>query len=484
MDKELLQLKPAAIWKNFVALNAVPRPSKEEQRVIEFICNFGKSLGLPTEQDEVGNVLIRKTGSRGKEGKAPVVLQSHLDMVHQKNSDTPFDFKTEGIKMMIDGDWVKARGTTLGADNGIGVASMMAILESKELEHPPLEALFTVDEETGMSGAKGLSPDFLKGKRLLNLDTEEDDEIDIGCAGGLDITAQRSYTSEKTAYGFMGAIIRVKGLQGGHSGMDINRGLANANLVMNRVLLECTDTIGIRLSVLDGGGLRNAIPRESWSMFSYDPKMKAQLERLVADLEKQIKQEYSAQEPGLRIILESCATPSDWLPLPVQEDLLQSLDKAPNGVYTMSKAIEGNVESSNNIARVNAGKGEISIGCLARSSEETSKMALAGKLTEIFEEKGFEVSFSGEYPGWQPNPDSRLLNLLTERYKELFGEDPRVVACHAGLECGIIGEKYKEMDMISFGPTIRGAHSPDERVQISSVRKFWKLLIDLLERME
>lgn len=483
MNESIAALEPKNVWKNFRDLNAVPRPSKKEERVIAFMIEFGESLGLETTRDTVGNVIIRKPASKGMENRPMVTLQSHLDMVHQKNSGTNFNFDEEGIQMKVDGDWVRAEGTTLGADNGMGVAAIMALLESTEVSHPPLEALFTIDEETGMTGAKGLQPGTLKGEILLNLDTEEDDEIDIGCAGGVDVEASCNYIEEQTPVGSIGLELKVYGLQGGHSGMDIDKGLGNANKILNRVLLQAGKTTKFRIATIDGGGLRNAIPRESRAVLSIDPDHREQLKDAVSGIAKEIRQEFRVREPNLEIELLSIGVPRQVMDVATQAALLRCIAAAHNGVYTMSAAFEGLVESSNNIARVKVDSGQVHIGCLTRSSVESVKWQLADALQATFELGGCQVSFSGEYPGWMPNPESEILEVARQRYQELFREEPKVIACHAGLECGIISSVFPEMDMISFGPTIRGAHSPDERVSISSVQKFWNYLTDLLSHI-
>ena len=480
MNQNILSLEPKTVWKHFTALNAVPRPSKKEERVIAFIKSFGSDLGLETVQDTIGNVIIRKAATPGMEDRKTVVLQSHLDMVHQKNASTDFDFSTQGIQMYIDGDWVKAKGTTLGADNGLGVATIMAILESTELDHPALEALFTIDEETGMTGAMGLEAGVLKADILLNLDTEEDDEIGVGCAGGIDVTASRSYVLEPTPQSALAYTITVKGLQGGHSGMDIHKGLGNANKLMARLLCDGFDKYGLRVSRIDGGGLRNAIPRECFALLVVDMVHQTNFERATTALIFAIENEYSSFEPGLSIVLNSCELPETVMELEVQQPLLKSLQAAHNGVYRMSPDIDGLVETSNNVARVMVDNGQCSIGCLTRSSVDSSKKDLSQALKSTFELAGFAVEFSGEYPGWTPNMQASILKVLTDLYKDLFNSAPRVAACHAGLECGILGTHYPEMEMISFGPNIKGAHSPDERLQISSVQKFWVFIKAIL----
>ncbi|MGB5428796.1 aminoacyl-histidine dipeptidase, partial [Eudoraea sp.] len=470
MNKEIEQLEPTRIWNNFSKLNAVPRPSKKEEKVIEFILNFGRSLQLETFEDEVGNVIIRKEASSGMEDRKPITLQSHLDMVHQKNSETDFNFDTQGIEMYIDGDWVRARGTTLGADNGMGVAAIMSLLESQDIQHPPLEALFTIDEETGMTGAMGLKGGVLKGQILLNLDTEDDDEIDIGCAGGIDITATRDYEEETVPKDYIAYVISVKGLHGGHSGMDIHRGFGNANKIMNRLLYKSTEAFGIGVSQITGGSLRNAIPRESFATIVLKAKLKEDFEVKINDWAQDIKNENSFIETKLEIKLDKIEMPAKMMEKTTQDKILRAVYGAHNGVYGMSAAIPDLVETSNNIAKIEVKSGKIRIGCLTRSSVDTAKIDLANSLKSVFELADCKVTLSGEYPGWNPNPNSEILEVLKNQYDILFNEKPKVVACHAGLECGILGKNYPEIDMISFGPTIKGAHSPDERVSISSVK--------------
>ena len=484
MSQEIRNLEPKPLWNKFADLNAVPRPSKKEERVIEFIKNFGTSLGLETFEDEIRNVIIRKPATPGMENRKPIVLQGHLDMVHQKNNDTTFDFDTQGIDMYVDGDWVRARGTTLGADNGLGVAMIMSILESTTIKHPAIEALFTIDEETGMTGALNLKGGVLHGEILLNMDTEEDDEIDIGCAGGIDVTATRGYAEEETPEGSVGYTITVKGLQGGHSGMDIHKGLGNANKIMNRLLFDGFENFGLQIAEISGGSLRNAIPRESIANViiaeMYDEAFVFDMQEVIGD----IKTEFKTTEPNLTIeIVKNDLVPAKVMDLGVQEGLLRAIYAAHNGVYRMSADMEDLVETSNNIARVIVKDGHISIQNLTRSSVETSKMDLANALRSAYELFGCEVEFGGSYPGWTPNVNSEILEVLTSIYERQNGQQPKVVACHAGLECGILGTNYPNMDMISFGPTIHGAHSPDERASITSSQKFWKFVIEILENI-
>ncbi|MAM20028.1 MAG: aminoacyl-histidine dipeptidase [Christiangramia sp.] len=482
MNEEIRALEPKALWNKFADLNAVPRPSKKEERVIEFIKMFGENLNLDTQVDEVGNVVIRKPATSGMENRQKVVLQAHLDMVHQKNNDTDFDFSSQGIDMYVDGDWVRAKGTTLGADNGLGVASMMAILESNSIEHPAIEALFTIDEETGMTGAKGLSPDLLSGDILLNLDTEEDDEIGIGCAGGVDVTAKRNYEQESIPANSEVYTIQVKGLQGGHSGMDIIKGLGNANKLMNRLLNTGLQS-GLRIAEIDGGGLRNAIPRESLAIVTITSEGKTEILKALETEAENIQLEYRTLEPNLSVEITKSGDARKVIAEKAQKEIVLALAAAHNGVYRMSPEITGLVEASNNIANVTIKDGKAEIKCLTRSSVESSKDDLAASLRAAFELAGFDVSLSGEYPGWAPNRDSAILKTLDGIYQDMFHEQADIAACHAGLECGIIGSHYPKLDMISFGPTIRGAHSPDERASISSSQKYWKFLLEVLKNI-
>ncbi|WP_431167555.1 aminoacyl-histidine dipeptidase [Tenacibaculum halocynthiae] len=483
MNSEIRNLEPKTVWNHFSDLNAVPRPSKKEERVIQFMVDFGKKLNLETMVDNVGNVIIRKPASAGMENRKTIVMQSHLDMVHQKNADTVFDFDTEGIKMIVEGDWVKADGTTLGADNGLGVASIMAVLSSSDIAHPAIEALFTIDEETGMTGAMGLEGGILKGEILLNLDTEEDDEIGMGCAGGVDITATRNYTEEATPENTTSFEISVTGLNGGHSGMDIHKGLGNANKIMNRLLFDGFTNFGLRVSEINGGSLRNAIPRESFATVVIDSVSKEPFLYELNELINNIKAEFSSLEKNLSIELKEVTSPKNVMDLGVQEGLIKSVYASLNGVYRMSPDIENLVETSNNVARVIVKDGAIKIGCLTRSSSETNKWDLANSLRATFELAGFDVELSGSYPGWLPNVNSEILKTVTDLYIKLHNEKPHVAACHAGLECGILGQNYPEMDMVSFGPNIRGAHSPDERAQISSTQKYWAFLLEILKNI-
>ncbi len=482
MNEEIRNLEPKALWNKFADLNAVPRPSKKEERVIAFMKDFGKILNLETIEDEVGNVIVRKPATHGMENRKAIVLQSHLDMVHQKNNDTDFDFDKQGIEMHVDGDWVRAKGTTLGADNGLGVATIMAILESKTIEHPAIEALFTIDEETGMTGAMGLKGGLLKGEILLNLDTEEDDEIGVGCAGGVDVTANKKYTLAEKPQNAETYQIKVKGLNGGHSGMDIIKGLGNANKLMNRILLSLDENIS--LIKLNGGSLRNAIPRESVAFVYVTSEAKPKAFDLFENAKNDIIDEYKSLEKNLNITFEKITDLTEKaMNFKDQKQFFQTIAAAHNGVYRMSPDIDNLVETSNNIAKITLENGIINVECLTRSSVKSNIEDLKNNLKSTFKLGGFIVKYAGEYPGWQPNMDSAILKTLDKIYQQMNGEKAHIAACHAGLECGILGKNYPEMDMISFGPTIKGAHSPDERASISSTQKYWKFVLEILKNI-
>jgi dipeptidase D len=482
MNEQVRSLQPSALWNHFADLNAVPRPSKKEERVRAFIKAFGENLNLQTSIDSAGNVLIKKPATKGMEDRQTVVLQSHLDMVHQKNSDTTFDFDKQGIEMYVDGDWVRAKGTTLGADNGIGVASIMSLLSSTDIPHPAIEALFTIDEETGMTGALELKGGFLSGSILLNLDTEADNELTIGCAGGVDITATGSYNATKPT-GDTAFTIAVKGLTGGHSGGDIHLGRGNANKLMNRILLTLTKDLNIGIASINGGSLRNAIPRESVAVITSDGSKAANIKNSVNKLANILKEEYKVTDPKLSVTIEPASMPDRIMDGEFQQKLLRSVYACPNGIYRMSPEISGLVQSSNNLARIQVADGQYNLQCLTRSSVESEKYDLAAAIGSAFELMGAQLQYSGDYPGWQPHPDSPIVQLMANLYKEMFHEPAHVNAVHAGLECGILGTNYPGMQMISFGPNITGAHSPDERAQISSVQKFWSYLLETLKRI-
>lgn len=476
---EIKDLAPIAVWGNFVKLNNVPRPSKKEDKVIQFMLDFGSSLGLETHKDKVGNVIIKKAATAGMEDRQTVILQSHLDMVCQKNNDTEFDFDTQGIKMLIKDGWVTADGTTLGADNGIGVAAIMGVLASNDIIHPALEAMFTIDEETGMTGAKGLDPSFYEGTILLNLDTEDEDEISVGCAGGIDTDTCYNYELENTHKDVKSYKIEVKGLMGGHSGMDIILGRANANKVMARLLVNAS--VDFQLNTIEGGGLRNAIPRESVAIVSISTTKIKEFITYVERMEATFKSEFSPIEKNLKIVLTEVETPQKAVASYDRKAILLALNAVHNGVFKMSLTIEDLVESSSSLAHVTVNDGIFKTQSLQRSSVESTKDAVKDTVGNVFKLIGAEVNHSGDYPGWAPKMDAPILKLLEDKFEEQFNKKPNVMACHAGLECGLLGEHLPNTDMISFGPNIRGAHSPDEKVEIASVEKFWFFLLKILK---
>lgn len=477
------QLEPRSLWNHFADINAIPRGSKKEDKIIDFMRAFGQSLGLETQVDEAGNVLIKKPASPGYEDHPPVILQAHLDMVHQKNADTDFDFDTQGIQMYVDGDWVKAKGTTLGADNGIGVAAIMAILSDKDLQHPPIEALFTVDEETGMTGAAALAPGWLKGKILLNLDSEDERELTIGCAGGIDVTATAKYDTITVNANFHSYELFITGLTGGHSGMDIHLGRANANKCLNRILWELDRQIPMHIHQFDGGGLRNAIPREARAWIWIDDQHLPQAQQIIDELRTTLQGEYKTTDPNLQLHFQPHQHPSTAIAPPQQRAFLNAIYACPNGIYRLSPDVDDLVQTSNNLARVWMGNGTFRAENLTRSAVDSEKIDQANAIRACFQLAGAKVEYSGSYPGWAPDPNASINAIVSQVYEELYGHKPHVLACHAGLECGIIKKAYPEVEMISFGPNIRGAHSPDEKVQISSVQRFWKLLTEVLRRL-
>jgi dipeptidase D len=485
MSQEVRLLEPLALWNHFADLNAVPRPSKKEERVIQFMLDFGQALGLETLKDASGNVVIKKPATPGMENRQTVILQSHLDMVHQKNNDTVFDFDTQGIEMFVDGDWVKAKGTTLGADNGLGVAAIMALLSAspEDIKHPPLEALFTIDEETGMTGAIELDGSMLSGTILLNLDTEDDDELCIGCAGGIDTNAYLSYEAEQVSEQLQAYVLKVSGLKGGHSGMDIDKGRANANKLMNRILFGADELFGLRIVSIDGGSLRNAIPRESVAIVAVRHEDIAAFEKHVADKWREFQAEFRKTEPDLKVAVEKTVAQYMFVPLEIQKKLVHAIFAVHNGVYRMSQEVAGFVETSSSLARVLVKDGEVLIQALQRSSGESTKQDVANAVRTALELGGLRVEQGGSYPGWQLPSESAVLTLMSGLYRDIFNAEPRIQACHAGLECGILGKHLPNTDMISFGPNIRHAHSPDECVQISSVKKFWSFLCTTLEEI-
>ncbi len=477
----IADLSPQVVWKNFYALTQIPRPSKFELEAAKYICDFGKNLGLESFQDEVGNVIIRKPATPGMEDRMGIILQAHIDMVPQKNNDVEHDFKKDPIKPRIVGDMVYATGTTLGADNGLGCAVAMAVLEDKEMVHGPIEVLITIDEETGMTGARALKPGVIKGDILINLDSETEGELYVGCAGGLDCSAVFNYTTEAVPAGYVGQALNVKGLVGGHSGMDIILCRANANKVLVRALLPLLRDLDARLINIEGGNMRNAIPREGVAYIAVPEAKLAEAKALVAKVEAEVKVEYAATDKDAKVFLEDAPISGEAICQQVALNLCKALYACPSGVERMSDAMPGLVETSNNMAIVKSENGTISVHSLMRSSVDTAKDDLAEKMRAVFELAGAEVSFRGGYSGWAPNMASPILKEMKSVYEKLYGKQPAVMAIHAGLECGILGGTYPNWDMVSCGPTIFSPHSPDERVEIASVGKWWDFVVEVLK---
>ncbi|MBS0010191.1 MAG: aminoacyl-histidine dipeptidase [Bacteroidales bacterium] len=478
---EIKNLEPKALWGYFAEICQIPHPSKKEQRMVEYVKDFGKDQGLETIIDEAGNVIIKKPATSGYENRKTLVLQAHLDMVPQKNSDKDHDFEKDPIEAYIDGEWVTARGTTLGSDNGIGIAAAMAVLSSKTLKHGPVEALFTIDEETGMTGANNLKPGYLDAEILINMDSEDEGELYVGCAGGIDITARKEYDEEPVPEGMVAYRIDAKGMKGGHSGIDIPLGRANANQVLFRFLMHAEADLDIKLAEASGGDLRNAIPRESHAIVVVDKAKAADFEKLVKEYNEMYRAEFDETEPDISFTCTLTDMPAGLLPEDEQYGFIRAVYGCPNGVLRMSTSMEGLVETSNNLAIVNVGGGKYEALSLTRSSVDTAKEATAWKIGAVFQLAGAEIEFSGSYPGWKPNMKSPILKTMQGVYDKMFGKVPEIKAIHAGLECGIIAGAYPHLDMISFGPTIRYPHSPDEKVNIETVKKFWEFLVGTLE---
>lgn len=481
MNKEIFKLEPTAVWKNFYSLTQIPRPSHHEDRIQQFVFDFGKKLGLETIKDETGNIIIRKPATPGMENRKGIVLQTHLDMVPQKNSDKTHDFTKDPIEAYIDGDWVTANGTTLGADNGMGVASAMAVLEATNLVHGPVEALFTCDEETGMTGAFGLKGGLLKGDILLNLDSEDEGELYVGCAGGTNANASFDYKEEPVPTGLASFKLALTGLKGGHSGLEIILQRGNSNKLMNRFLKHAVVEHGLRLASVEGGNLRNAIPRESFAVVTVPPSQADALIKCVADYEKLYRSELSATEPDLKFTISATSTPQSLIDAASLDKVMKAINACPNGVMRMSDDMKGLVETSTNLASVKSSDGKILVQCLLRSSVDSSQADLGEMIKDVFELAGADVILNGTYPGWKPNMKSAILITMQDVYQKLYGRIPEIKAIHAGLECGLLGGVYPNWDMISFGPTIRFPHSPDEKVNIASVEKFWNYLVNTLK---
>ncbi len=483
MGKVLGHLEPKRIWEIFEEICHIPRPSKKEHKIAKYILDFAGKHNLESRQDKTGNIVISKQATKGKENLKTVVLQSHIDMVCEKNSDVEHNFNTDPIRPRIVDGWVKATGTTLGADDGIGIAVQLAIMESDSIEHGPVECLFTVDEETGLTGAFSLENDLLEGRILLNLDSEDEGELFIGCAGGMDTTATFIYEKNEPEPNHKPYKISITGLKGGHSGDDIHKHRGNANKILNRILWDCERMFEIRLSQIDGGNLHNAIAREAYAIFTIPPRHEKGFVELIESFINELKSEFKNNEPDLNISLDQAKDPDFVIDKKTQNNLLNAIYACPHGVFAMSPDIPGLVETSTNLASVKMTSNEIIVATSQRSSYESSKKDLANMVASVFHLANAKVKHGNGYPGWIPDINSEILKISKKAYKKLFKKDPKVLAIHAGLECGLIGEKYPGMDMISYGPTIKGAHSPDESLEIETVPKFWDLTLEILKNI-
>ena len=480
----LSDLKPRFLWENFSKICSIPHPSKHEAKILAYLLDWAKQKNITVKQDETGNLIFSKPATKGMENRKGVILQGHIDMVPQKNSDKVHDFTKDPIETVIGNDgWVRANGTTLGADNGIGCAAAMAVLESTDIEHGPIEVLVTVDEETGMTGAFGLKPNMFKGEILMNLDSEDEGELYVGCAGGLDATLEVDYKEVAVPGGMKAFKIAVTGLKGGHSGMDIILGRGNANKIIIRLLKKLIRDYGIRIASIDGGSLRNAIPREAFATVVVSQEKTDAFKASVKAFTSIIQNEFSCTEPNLTIEVVDTDMPSVIMGSECQETIINVVYALPNGVMRMSDSMEGLVETSTNLAIVKSEKGTVKIMCLLRSSVDSAKEAVGEKMTAIAELAKARITLSGAYPGWKPNMESPILKTMQKTYHDLYGKTPEIKAIHAGLECGLLGGVYPHWDMISFGPTIRNPHSPDERVNIESVGKFWNFLLATLKNV-
>jgi len=480
---DIRKLEPKQVWNYFYDITRIPHPSKKEKKIVEYIVKFGNDHKLETIVDKVGNVIIRKPATKGMEKRKGVILQTHLDMVPQKNNDKKHDFEKDPIETVIDGDWVRANGTTLGSDNGIGVAATLAVLASKDISHGPLEALFTIDEETGMTGVFGLKKGLLKGDILMNLDSEDEHELCVGCAGGIDVSAVKKYKEEKCPGRVTAYQIIVKGLKGGHSGVDIALGRANSNKLLFRFLMQAESDFGIRVAEASGGNLRNAIPRESHGIVVVASAKAKAFEKFVKGYEKMYRAEFAETEPGLSFTGKKCPVPAKVMDKADQYGIIRAVYVCPCGVQRMSQAMKGLVETSNNMAIVKVEKGNFQVHNLCRSAVNTAKESTAWRIAASFHLINAKVSMSGGYPGWKPNMESPILKAMAGTYKKMFGVEADVKAIHAGLECAIIGGVYPNLDMISFGPTIKYPHSPDEKVNVPSVKKFYTYLCECLKQV-
>jgi dipeptidase D len=480
----ITELQPQRVWKYFNAITKIPRPSKKEEKIIAYLLDFAKTRHLEANRDEFGNVLIRKPATKGMEDRKSVVLQSHSDMVCEKNADVQHDFNNDPITTKVEGDWVKAEGTTLGADDGIGIAASLAILDSDDIPHGPLEVLITADEETGMTGAFGLKPGFFESKTLINLDSEDEGELFIGCAGGIDTSAFFTYKRKKLPENSFARKISVTGLNGGHSGDEIDKGLGNAVKILNRILWNASNKFDLRIHNIKAGNLRNAIAREGFASTVIPKEKISDFNAFIKDISSDIKNEFAVTEKNLSIEVEDIDLPDFVIDEELQNRLLNSLYACWHGVYAFSASLDDMVETSTNLASVKFLEGnKIQVETSQRSSVDSAKYDMAYTVGAAFRLAGAEVKHGSGYPGWQPNPDSEIMKLTEKSYKKLFELQPEVKAIHAGLECGLFLEKYPGTDMISFGPTIKGAHSPDERISIETTQKFWDLLLDVLKNI-
>ena len=480
MNTNLKGLSPGEVWEKFGEIVRIPRPSRHEEAIRAYLVAEARAHGIACTVDGVGNVILRKPATSGMESRKGIVLQAHMDMVPQKNGDKRFDFTKDPIEVRVDGEWVRADGTTLGADNGIGVAAILAVMESRDIVHGPLEALITATEETGMVGARGLKGGMLDGEILVNLDSETEGELYVGCAGGLDASVRMAYCEKSVPAGHTALRVEVGGLKGGHSGIDIHLGRGNANRILFRLLREGERTCGLRLASVDGGGLRNAIPREAAAMVIVPAAAADAFRTLAENFETLLKEEYRGVDDAVTVRVTDVELPASLIGRQTQEQLIRAVRGCPDGVIRMSPSMPGLVQTSSNLARVVAGNGEILVHCLLRSSLDSEKADLGDRIAGVFELAGADVALEGSYDGWNPNPDSPILHTMVASYELLFGRRPAVTAIHAGLECGIIGTNYPALDMISFGPTILHPHSPDEKVNIASVGRFWRYLLATL----
>ena len=480
---EIRDLEPKATWKYFDQICQVPHPSKKEEKIIAFLMNWAKENNIEAKKDKIGNILMMKPATAGMENRKTVILQSHMDMVCEKNNDVDFDFDNDAIQAYIDGDWVKAKGTTLGADDGIGVAAQMDVLTATDIKHGAIECLFTVDEETGLTGAFELKPGFLSGDILINLDSEDEGEIFIGCAGGIDTIAEFDYKKENVGGNFKFFRIDIKGLRGGHSGDEIDKGLGNSNKILNRILFHSSNNFGLRLNIFDGGNLRNAIPREAFAEFVIPTDMLNNFTNYFNQIASDIKAELSVKESKLEIILTETKDINNVIDLDTQNNLFQALYACPHGVIAMSPSMENMVSTSTNLASVKFKNDIIEVTTSQRSDTESLKTDIANMVKSVFDLAGAKATQGDGYPGWSPNPNSEILKVAEQSYERLFGNKPLVRSIHAGLECGLFLEKYPNLDMISIGPTLRDVHSPDEKILIPTVVKFRKHLVDILENV-